>query len=276
MTSEPRLPVYEIDISASNIAFEVRINDIPVMRLPSSRLRTAFDVNTCVVDGDNTVSLLLRPKGRDFSPFAECSVNVRRRSNPGAEEAEDLGTLTFSAESLPAVKGFEPSSPVEGCGPVQVERWGVRGTMRFVAEGAFGEWSFAGAELLTPGEALRAEVLDAYRSIHALLAARSTAKLTAWCTPQIADLRRAYGLPSDEQARRMLGVAQLLADPSIIVDPFPESLLTLEVLGNGRLVHMVDAAGKSPLTLRSKDMPQMIGRFTCVLCKTADGWQIAR
>lgn len=276
MASTPEIPVYEIEVSASDIAFEVRVNDIPVLRLPASRVRTIFDVNTCIVEGDNTVSLLLRPKGRDFSAAAECSVNVRRRARPGAEEAEDLGTITFSTEAMPAVTGFEPSSPVEGCGPVQVARWGVRGTMRFVAEGAFGPWSFASAQVLTPTEALRAEVVDAYRSIHALLAARSAAKLTAWCALQLADLQRAYGLPGPEQARRMLGVAQLLADPSISVDPFPGSLLTLEVLADGRLVHLLDADGKSPITLRSKDMPAMLGRFTCALCKTAEGWQIAR
>lgn len=276
MADTPEIPVYEIDISASNIAFEVRINDIPVLRLPAGRVRTAFDVNTCVVDGDNTVSLLLRPRGRDFSPHAECSVEVRRRARPNAEEAEDLGTLTFSAEAVPAATGFDPSSPVEGCGPVQVERWGVRGTMKFVAEGAFGPWSFSEAEVLAPSEALRAEVLDAYRAIHALLSSRSAAKLTAWCALQIADLRRAYALPSEEHARRMLGIAQLLADPSISIDPFPGSLLGLEVVAGGRLVHLVDAEGKSPITLRSKDAPSAVGRFTCMLCKTGDGWQIAR
>lgn len=276
MASPPEIPVYEVDISASEIAFEVRVNDIPVLRLPAGRVRTAFDVNTCVVDGDNTVSLLLRPRGAGFSPLAECSVQVRRRERPGAEEAEDLGTITFSAEGLPPATGFEPSSPVEGCGPVQVARWGVRGAMRFVAEGAFGPWSFQAAEPLTPTEALRAEVVDAYRSIHTLLTARNAGKLTDLCAPQVADLQRAYGLPGPELARRMLGVAQLLADPSISVDPFPEGLLTLEILAEGRLVHLVDAEGRSPLTLRSKEMPAALGRFTCALCKTAEGWQIAR
>lgn len=274
--NEPEIPVYEVDISASDIAFEVRVNDIPVLRLPAGRLRTAFDVNTCVSDGDNTVSLLLRPRGRDFSPHAECSVQVRRRARPSAEEAEDLGTITFAAAAAGPGTGFEGSSPVEGCGPVQVERWGVRGSMRFVAEGAFGPWSFAAADPLEPTEALRAEVLDAYRSIHALLAARNGRKLTEQCAFQVADLQRAYGLPTEEHARRMLGVAQLLADPKISIDPFPAGLLSLEILAGGKLVHLLDAEGKSPVTLRSKDVPDAVGRFTCALCRAGGAWQIAR
>lgn len=272
----PDIPVYELAISASDVAFEARVNDIPVMRLAAGRLLTSFDVNPCVVEGENTVSLILRPKGRDFSPLAACHVAVRRRARPGAEDPEDLGSLAFESARIPAGSGFEPSSPVDGCGPVQVERWGLRGTMKFFAEGAFGPWSFFTAEPLSPTETLRAELLDAYRKVHALLTARDAAKLTSWCALQMTDLQRAYGLPTQDLARRMLGITQLLADPSISVEPFPDSLLFLEILAGGKLAHFVDAAGKSPITLRSQAAPAMVGRFTCAFCRTAAGLQIAR
>ncbi len=270
--------VYELEILATEVAFEVRVGDQPVLRMPAGKVQTTFDVNPHVQTGDNTVSLTVRPRsrGKDFSPHAFCKVDLRRRPDPESTSVVTMGTLVFSGYGTNAVTGFAQSTPAPGGGPIEVERFGARATMGFALADAFDPWAWTAAEKLDPTEALRAEVMAEYKKIHALLAARDTAALAARCALQAADYQRAYYLSSIEEAQALLGIAQILSDPSVSVDPFPDSILTLEIHGGGRLVELVDADGRSPLRLSSSDAPQMVGRFNCVLCRTGGGFQIAR
>jgi hypothetical protein len=268
----PTVPVFELEVVAQDVTFEVRVNDVPVLRMPAGSLQTAFDVNPYVLDGDNSLSLTVRPEApaRDFSELSRCSLTVRRKTSPEAETGVTLATLAFT--------GYGPH-PLTGFGldaPVQVERFGARGSVPFVTRTPFGPWAWASAAKLVPSERLRAEVLGEMRKAHALMAARDGAKLAAWCALQAQDFQRAYGLASLAEATRMLGVARFVGDPTISAEPFPDTILTLELLGGGRLVQLVDDDGKSPLMLRSIEAPAMVGRFNCVFCKTAAGWQIAR
>lgn len=275
---EREMPVYELEILATEVAFEVRVNDQPVLRMPVGRVQTTFDVNPHVETGQNSLSLTVRPRtrGRDFSEHAACKVALRRRPHPESDVIEAIGTLVFSGYGTQAVTGFAQSTPAAGGGPVDVERFGARATLGFVLPSAFEPWGWTTTQALLPTEALRAEVLEEYKLIHGLLARHDGAALMAKCALQAADYQRAYYLPTLDDAHRLLGIAQLLSDPSVEVEPFPDSILTLELHGSRRLVELVDADAKSPLRLRSSDEPKMVGRFNAVLCKTGEGWQIAR
>jgi hypothetical protein len=182
----------------------------------------------------------------------------------------------FSGYGTQAITGFAESTPASGGGPVEVERLGAKGTLGFVVERAFGPWGWHAAEELSPTEALRSGLLAEYRRVHELLARKDLAALSARCALQAADYQRAYSLPDLDQAHRLLGIAQITGDPTVEVKPFPDSVLTLEILGRGRLAHLVDDEGKSPLELRSTEVPELSGRFNCVFCRTASGFQIAR
>ncbi|MEZ4297649.1 MAG: hypothetical protein R3B70_22000 [Polyangiaceae bacterium] len=272
------MTVYELEIFATEVAFEVRVNDQPVLRMPAGKVQTAFDVNPYVEPGENKLSLTVRPRsrGRDFSEHASCKVELRKRPHPDSQSALTLGTLLFSGYGTGAVTGFAQSTPAAGGGPVLVERFGARATMGFVLGDAFGPWSWANADKLSPTEALRAEVLAEYQVIHGLLSRRETSALSSRCALQAADYQRAYYQSTLAEAEQLLGIAQLMNDPSVQVEPFPDSILTLELHGGGRLVELVDADGKSPLRLSSTEAPQMVGRFNCVLCKMDGGYQVVR
>ena len=271
-------PVFELEVIASDIAFEVRVNDLPVLRMPAGRVQTAFDVNPQVEDGPNTLSLIVKPRtrGRDFSENAECKVEIRVRPSPESEMVESIGTLVFSGYGTNAITGFAESTPARGGGPVEVERFGAKATLGFLASAPFGPWEWATAERLHPTEQLRAELLAEMRRIHGLLVRRDGEALARLCALQARDYQRAYYLSSLDEAHRMLGLGQLLSDPSIELEPFPDSILHVEILGGGRLAQLVDGEGKSPLLLRSSEAPEMVGRFTAVLCRTDQGFQIAR
>lgn len=271
-------PVFELEVIATDVAFEIRVNDLPVLRMPAGRIQTVFDVNPNVQEGENTLSLTVKPRtrGRDFSENASCKVELRRRPSPESEAAEAIGTLVFSGYGTGAVTGFAESTGAKGGGPVHVERFGARATLGFVAAVPFGPWGWAACAKLAPTEQLRAELTAEMHRIHGFLARKDGAALSRLCALQAADYQQAYYLPSLEEAHSLLGIGQLLSDPSIEIEPFPDSILTVEILGGGRLVQLVDDEGKSPLLLRSTDAPEMVGRFTCVLCRTDQGFQIAR
>ncbi len=135
-------PVFELEVIATDVAFEIRVNDLPVLRMPAGRIQTVFDVNPNVQEGENTLSLTVKPRtrGRDFSENASCKVELRRRPSPESEAAEAIGTLVFSGYGTGAVTGFAESTGAKGGGPVLVERFGARATLGFVAAVPFGPW----------------------------------------------------------------------------------------------------------------------------------------
>jgi hypothetical protein len=100
--------------------------------------------------------------------------------------------------------------------------------------------------------------------------------LVSACAGQARDTMEAYRLPTIEAANRRLGVAHTLGDPDVEVEDFPADALTLELLGDRRLAQLVDDEGRSPLRLRVKSAPRMVGRFNCVLCREGGRWVIAR
>lgn len=87
-------PVFELEVIASDIAFEVRVNDLPVLRMPAGRVQTAFDVNPRRGRPEHPVpDREASHQGRDFSENAECKVEIRVRPSAESEMVESVGTL---------------------------------------------------------------------------------------------------------------------------------------------------------------------------------------
>jgi hypothetical protein len=271
-------PVFELVVEAIDLDFEVRVNDVPALRLPGGAVRTAFDVNPYVITGENTLSLIVRPKGGGelYGKVARAAVALRRRESPSAEEARTVATLVFEGPGGDVAHGFERSPGYATNTPPVVERRGLRASQTFALETPFPPWFWLSAAPLARTEAVRAEVLAEHRRVHAMLAARDVAGLSAACALQARDYQAAYYLASPAEAQRLLGIAQTLADPDVEVEDFPEAALDLELLGGGRLAQLVDEEGKSPLRLRVRGASAMVGRFNCVLARAGGGWAIAR
>lgn len=256
------LPYYGLAVVSHDVAAEIRVNDLPVLRLPSGHVEARFDVNPYMQRGPNTLSLQVRPVGADgFGPRSRCAVDLAMQAGPKDEAGTPLASLLFEAPA-PAAGGFMPAS--------------LSATQAFDHAAPFGPWSWAQAPELPATEAIRAEVLASYRRIHALLVARDINTLLQACDGQARDWQVAYGLPDLATAQVQLRVAETLADPNIHIEDFPEDVLTLELLGDRRLVQLVDAEGKSPLCLRMASNDAMQGRFNVVLSRTGSTWTIAR
>ncbi len=266
------VPYYGIAVANHDLAVEIRVNDLPVLRLPGGHVETRFDVNPYIQAGPNTLSLAVRAPADSpgFGPRSRCAVELVVKDAPQAEAATPLASLVFEAPTG-AASGFEPSP-----GAPAVELTGLRAIQRFDHAAPFGPWSWADAPELAATEAVRAEVLAFYRQVHALLVARDLPALLRLCEGQARDWQVAYGLPDLATAQRLLRIAETLADPDVGVEDVPEEVLTLELLGERRLVQLVDGEGKSPLRLRMASNPDLRGRFNVVLARAGASWAIAR
>lgn len=264
-------PYYGISIVNHDLSLEVRVNDVPVLRLPGGHVETSFDVNPYMQSGANALSLHVRPPaGSDgFGARSSCSAELVVAPEPKSDDRTQLARLAFEAPQGPT--GFEASGPstVVSPGPLIA-------TQTFDHAAPFGPWSWSSATELRATEALRAEVLATYRHIHQLLVARDVNTLLRACDGQARDWQVAYGLPDLPTAQRRLGIAETLSDANVSIEDFPDDVLTLELLGGNRLVQLVDGAGKSPLRLRMASNADMVGRFNVVLCRTGSTWMIAR
>jgi hypothetical protein len=263
-------PYYGITIISHDVASEIRVNDVPVLRLPGSHVETSFDVNPFMQAGHNTLSVHVRPSAgaASFGAQASCSAELVVKPDRKSEDATPLAKLAFEVGAAP--------SQFTGGGALTVQAGPASASVSFEHAAPFGPWSWAQATELSATEALRAEVLATYRHIHQLLVARDSATLLRACDAQARDFQAAYGLPDLASAQRMLGISETLSDPDISVEDFPPEVLSLELLGDRRLVQLVDALGKSPLRLRMGKDSAMLGRFNVVLCRIGSSWMIAR
>jgi hypothetical protein len=263
-------PYYGITIISHDVASEIRVNDVPVLRLPGSHVETSFDVNPFMQAGHNTLSVHVRPSAgaASFGAQASCSAELVVKPDRKSEDATPLAKLAFEVGAAPS-QFTGSGAPVQQAGPASA-------SVAFEHAAPFGPWSWMQATELSGTEALRAEVLATYRHIHQLLVARDSTTLLRACDGQARDFQAAYGLPDLASAQRMLGISETLSDPNISIEDFPPEILSLELLGGRRLVQLVDARGKSPLRLRMGEDSAMVGRFNVVLCRTGSTWMIAR
>lgn len=271
-------PVFELEVQATLLRVELRVNDVPVLRLPGGHVTTIFDVNPHVITGQNALSLIVRPerRGQEFDRHASCWVSFRRRPSVNDPQAERLATLVFEGPGANAATGFEKSPGYGTVTPPVLEPRGLRATQTFDLDTPFAPWTWMTAPPITVTESVRSELLIAMRRVHALMKARDIPGLTRECEQQARDWQQAYYLPSEEAAMRLLGVPQTFADGDVEVEDFPDGHFEVELLGGGRLIQLVDENGDSPLRLRVRSVPKMVGRFVCVFCRGAGGFRIAR
>jgi hypothetical protein len=269
--SEASTPYYRLRVVSHDVACEIRVNDVPVLRLPGGRVETAFDVNPCVHTGTNSLGLQVRAaEGKPgFGALSACSIELGVKASLRDDQITSIASLRFQAPAG-GPGGFE------GSGTPAVSQIGLAATQSFALDTPFGPWFWTAAPQIPATEATRAELLAAYHRIHALLAARDVNALMRACDDQARDWQVAYGLPDLASAHRMLGIAATLADPDIAVEAFPEDALSMELLGDQRLAQLVDAHGKSPLRLRLNSSDAVLGRFNVILCRPGSSFVIAR
>lgn len=274
-------PVFEVVVTSSGLDLEVRVNDVPVMRASGGHVETTFDVNPHVVTGHNHLGAVVRPPAKtgQYQPEAEASITLRVRDAPGGSVVEERGMLVLRAPEIAAGTAFSRSRTPEGAEPVVQVGAGdvVRARIPVVLATPFAPWSWVGADTLTHEQATFDAVLAETRALWSAIQAKDVPTLEAAAAPQAREWQQAYYLPDEATAQRMLGVADTLGDPDVQPQPLPDpGELALELLGFGKLAHLVDAEGKGPIRLGMKGNPSMTGRFSAIFCRFGDAWVMIR
>jgi len=274
-------PVYEVAVQTSGLDLEVRVNDVPVMRVPGGHVETGFDVNPHVVTGINQLGVIVRPPAKtgQYEPAATCTITLRVRDAPGSSIVEERGTLRFAVPQIEADTAFEGSTTPEGAEPVVEVAAGdvVRARIQVMLATPFAPWSWLQADMLTDTTDTFDEVLDQTKALWSLIQAKDVPALEAACAEQAGDWQTAYYLPDEATGQQMLGVSKTLGDPDVVPMPFPDpDGLSLQILGFGRLAQIVDADGKGPITLSVKNVATMTGRFNVILCRRDGAWTMIR
>lgn len=274
-------PVFEVAVNTSGLDLEVRVNDVPVMRVPGGHVESTFDVNPHVVTGINQLGAIVRPPAKtgQYPPQGQCRVELRVRDTPGGSVVDERGALVFAVAEIEADAAFSGSHTPEGTEPmVQVGAGDVvRARIEVQLRTPFAPWSWLGADMLTDTPQTFDAVLDQTRALWDLIQAQDVPALEAASAEQARDWQTAYYLPDESAGQQMLGIARTLGDPDVVPMPFPDpGSLSLEILGFGRLAQLVDDRGKGPITLSVKGVPAMTGRFNVLLCKRDEAWAMIR
>ena len=273
-------PVYEVKVETSGLDLEVRVNDVPVMHVNGGHVESQFDVNPHVVTGMNHLGALVKPPPAlgEYPAGARCEIILQTRRSPADTQAEERGRLVFEAPEIEADTAFSGSKTPEGAEVVAaVGGQAAQARIPVNLLTPFAPWSWLSADALQDDEATFDEVFAETKALWSLIQSKDVAKLEAACTEQAKDWRVAYYLGDEAQAHKMLGVASTLGDPDVQPAPLPDaSELKLQVVGFGKLAHLVDAQGKGPITLGVKGVPQMTGRFTALFCRRDGAWTMIR
>lgn len=274
-------PVYEVGVVTSGLDLEVRVNDVPVMRVGSGHVETGFDVNPHVVTGMNHLGAIVRPNAKtgQYETGAQAEIILRVRAFPGSDTVEERGRLVFAAPEIEADEAFSKSTTPEGAEPVVAVGAGdiVQARIPVNLMTPFPPWSWLAADQLTDTPQTFAEVLAETKKLWSLIQAKDASALEAAAAEQTQDWRIAYYLSDDDQAKQMLGIARTLGDPDVKPAPFPdEGTLTLQLLGFGKLARLVDPTGKDPILLTVDGVPNMTGRFTALFCRRDGAWTMIR
>lgn len=274
-------PVYEVGVTTSGLDLEVRVNDVPVMRVGGGHVETSFDVNPHVATGMNHLGAIVRPPAKtgQYQPEARAEIVLRVRAFPGSDVVEERGRLVFEAPEIEADRAFSGSRTPEGAEPVVAVGTGdvVQARIAVSLMTPFPPWSWLSADDLSDTPETFDEVLAETKTLWSLVRAKDAAALEAAAAEQTKDWRIAYYLGDDAQAQQMLGITRTLGDPDVQPEPLPEAAaLRLQIVGFGKLARLVDGDGKDPIVLSVKGVPNMTGRFTALFCRRDGAWTMIR
>lgn len=320
-TSPIVVPLYEVSVQVSGLDAEIRVNDVPVMRVPGGHVETKLDVNPHVVTGMNHLGMVVQPSAElgHYPTGARAEITLRVLPVAGQPMAETTvpqgGTLIFEPSALtppepPEPPAADPSTSAIEPGPADppplepepgptAEDWErafasshtpldtdpviQSADLRAIARipinllTPFEPWSWLGADMLPDDQETFDQVMGETFRLWGLIKTKKIADLEALAKPQGHDWMTAYALATEAEAQQMLGIARTLGDPEVKPEPFPDPKdLKLQIVGFGKLAHLIDEEGKGPIRLGVKGMPHMKGRFTALFCRRDEGWMMIR
>ncbi len=281
MGGEPLL--YQLDMDVGGCRFDVRWNDVPVLRRAEPRTVTVdLPLNPWVVTGENVLSVEVRPPADDAAGYhrtARCEALVFARPLRDRTAARvPLGGVVFRGRDAAAGTGFESSPGAPDEPPVRVEGargGGTRGSRILRLDTPFPPWRWRNARSIQASPVVRTELERAYARLWEALARKDVAAVRRILAPKAVELATAYHAGGEEEGHELLRVLEVMDDADYELQPLAFDGMALDVFGDGRLARIVDPEENGPLRLVHRD--EHVG---CVIevtwCLDTGGWTAIR
>ena len=196
-------PMYTVSIEARNVAFELRVNDIPVMRNENdaSTAMSGYPINPWLVGGRNIVSVRILPveeSTTDPNDPKYCRVVVS-----GPKDGATPGPVLARVEVKPTTTpGPDRSSPTEGSFSVVL---------------GYPAPAWATATKIGKDAATQALILDRYREFHRLLGKKDLDGVMQFSAAKFTEFSQAMDDPTFASSRKE-SFEEQFAKPGELID----------------------------------------------------------
>jgi hypothetical protein len=263
-------PFYTVQLALYGCVPEVRVNDGPAFEDPDGACDVVeVPVNEWLCDGDNRLSLLLRPlpgePDFDARTDVEAVVYVREIDQP-RELRQEVARLSyaFATDPDPRPPGLE-------------ELPELRFDTAFAARLPLPRWRWLSGVPVTDRERAFAEVLAETRAFRKQLQAGDLDGVSSRLRLRDEDTARA--LYEDLEERRAVTRAEfteLLNDGACELAPLEEEGMTLRLFGRGRLARLDAANGEAPVWYFERG-PSLAIYLPLIFFQRAPGnWSVCR
>lgn len=245
-------PVYSVQVDVVGCRFELRANDVPLLRSERGRpINSEFPLNEWIRSGTNNITIAVRPpKERpDFDDSARASATVFSKI---------AGQPRKSRSEVKKIEGKLPKG--------QVHEHTV--AVDFTAQVPFPASVWFSAPPIAAAESILTERI---RALHKMLANRDITGFIASVEARERELAACYYQTFEERASNLRFTLEALTSPNKarLLDLPTE--LRVELFANGRLAEVVGGpTHESPIAFAS--IPDGFGaRFVLRFCRIPDG-----
>jgi hypothetical protein len=291
-------PCFQLTIDTETCAYEVRLNDVPVMEHRRGSVMTVeVPINLYLFSGENVLELRVGPppNSKDFRDEAGCEACVKVRPKAGPNDPPvQVAAIKFSVQAAKLGNGFAMSPPggrfasesrfakddqgdalIGEVGPVApTPPYRFAAARRFAMPLPFPQWIWKVSEPVADNAHTSAALLSEYRRFWSLANDRQAQEALEMCRQNIEDVAAGFYVTRVE-AEDLLELGDMITSDELALEPLRESDLKLEVFGFGHLARLVDRKGRSPVAFRELD-GSAVHFVPMMFCKTASGWQIVR
>lgn len=233
-------PMYTVSIEARNVAYELRVNDIPVLRVEedASSALSGYPVNPWLIDGRNTVSVRILPvenSTTDPNDPKYCRVVV---SGPKADGKPGIALASVEVKP-PAQSGPDRSSSKE-------ESFSV--VLGYPAP------AWAASAKIGKDAATQQLILDRYREFHRLLETKDLKGVMQFSAAKFGEFAQSMNDPAfassrEEAFREQFATAGQLID----IDAQAKNGLRYEYYFGDRLVSIKNDEDDSIIQFHGSD-----------------------
>lgn len=259
MTEALEKPYFTMQVSAASCRFDVRVNDIPMIR-GEGPLTSEFPVNPWVFTGENELSVELHPPGSepDFKESSSIELLLYQRPSGSPRKDRQLidGIRFRAADAVGSLRAGFRTGRLTGEDKLKIsklQKGALRATLKLDLKTPFPRWAWLDAQVIKDTPSLKKELLSEYERFWNALKKKDIRAVVEMTDKKATEIAAAYYLKNTEAGHEKIELKRWVSSKEVYLADLVVEDLDLEVIGNGRLAQLVDADKDSPLVFVEND-----------------------